>query len=86
MALDEKLERLQQNVRSLRKQRGYTQEELSKECGYSSSYMGKIERGEKHPSITTLFRIAETLNVSVVELFEGKNGVGQSPENHARSV
>lgn len=81
MALEKKLERFQHNVRMLRKQKGYTQEELSRECGYSTSYVGKIERGEKHPSLTTLFRLAEVLDVSVVELFDGKNTVGQSMEN-----
>lgn len=46
-----------------------TQEELSRHCDYDRTYIGKIERGTKDPSMESIIRIAEVLDVSVHLLF-----------------
>lgn len=52
-------------VRSLRKERKMTLDELSSDCGLSQPYLSQIENGKVAASIKTLHSIAETFGVSV---------------------
>lgn len=58
----EELSALGEAIRSLRKGRGISQEELSFLCGIDRSHMGRIERGERNVSFTNLLRIARGLS------------------------
>lgn len=42
----------------------YTQEELAEVIEMSSDFVAKLERGLKNPSVDTLIKLSETLNVS----------------------
>jgi transcriptional regulator with XRE-family HTH domain len=52
-----------QVIRELRVSAGMSQEALSLSCGRHRTYISLIERGKNAPSITTLWRIAEALEV-----------------------
>lgn len=54
-----------------RKKLNYSQEYLAEMVGLHRTHIGFIERGEKHVSIKNLRKIADKLNISLVELFEG---------------
>lgn len=41
-----------------------SQEELAARAGYHRTYIGQLERGEKSPSLRTLFNLSATLQVS----------------------
>lgn len=56
-------------VRSLRKERGLSQEEFAAQCELDPSYVGGIERGERNPALKNIARIADTLKVRVRDLF-----------------
>lgn len=56
-------------IRALRKERGYSQEALGEKGGFHFSYIGQIERGEKNVSLLNLAKIAEALDVNLVQLF-----------------
>lgn len=56
-------------IRALRKERGYSQESLGEKGGFHFSYIGQIERGEKNVSLLNLAKIADSLDVSLVQLF-----------------
>lgn len=58
------------NVRNLRKQRGFSQEQLADKAGLHRTYIGAIERGEQNVSIDNINRIAKALGISIVTLFE----------------
>jgi transcriptional regulator with XRE-family HTH domain len=58
-----------ENLQFLRKSQNLTQNELSLRCDFSRSYVGKIERGDVDPSLESIQRIAEALDVSPVLLF-----------------
>lgn len=60
------------NLKSYRTREEFTQEELSLECGYDRTYVGKIERGSKDPSMEAIIRIAEVLDVPASALFENE--------------
>ena len=51
---------------------GITQEELSYESGLTLSQIARIETMKINPTVSTIFRIARTLNINVAELFDFK--------------
>ncbi len=55
-----------------RQKAGMTQMSLAQKSGITKSYMSKIEksRGEKLPSLQTLFSIAEVLGCPVARFFQ----------------
>ena len=52
-------------IRQARKEHHVTQEQLGELCELSTAHIGHIERGTRIPSIDTLFRIAQALDVSM---------------------
>lgn len=56
-------------IRAIRKSRNISQENLAENCGLHPTYIGQIERGEKCPTIDSLNKISEGLNISLSELF-----------------
>jgi len=56
-------------VRSVRKQRGISQESLALKCGLDRTYISGIERGTRNPSLTNILKIAAALQVSPSEIF-----------------
>ncbi|MFS0687810.1 helix-turn-helix transcriptional regulator [Sporosarcina sp. 179-K 8C2 HS] len=47
-----------------------SQEKLALKCNLDRTYVGMLERGERQPTISTLFIIAENLNISASNLIE----------------
>lgn len=62
--------KLGKRVRELRKQRGWSQEELASKAGLHRTYIGSVERGEQNVSIDNIERLAKTLGVSIGTLFK----------------
>lgn len=56
-------------IRSYRRQRGISQEELAWTGNLNRSFLGAIERAEKKPSIDTIWKIAKTLQVPLYKFF-----------------
>lgn len=52
-------------IRKARKERHVTQEQLGEICELSTAHIGHIERGTRIPSLDTLFRISQALDVSM---------------------
>ncbi|RQD76121.1 MAG: helix-turn-helix domain-containing protein [Candidatus Syntrophonatronum acetioxidans] len=55
------------HIRKLRCERNYSLKELAQKAGISVSYLSEIERDRKKPSLKTLEKISEALNVSTRE-------------------
>ncbi len=62
------LRKIGARIRQARKEKGYSQERLAELCGISDTYLGRLERGEKQPSLDTLVRLTECLGVSLTDL------------------
>lgn len=58
-------------IRSLRLEKGLSQEELADKVGLHRTYIGAIERGEQNVSIDNIAKLAKTLGKSIEELFKG---------------
>lgn len=57
------------NLRRLRVERDVSQERLAFDSGVDRSYLGGMERGEENPTVDVLDRLAATLGVPLIELF-----------------
>lgn len=57
-----------QALREVRLKHSITQLDLSSNSGVHRVYVGELERGEKNPSLETIFRLADAINVSPTEL------------------
>lgn len=59
------------NVRRLRKAKGWSQEELADRSGLHRTYIGAIERAEQNITVETLARVAVALGCSPEALLSG---------------
>lgn len=61
---------LGRRIKSLRKMRGYTQEQLAEIIDINPKYLSSIERGEENPTLDLFLRLAEGLKVDLHEIFQ----------------
>lgn len=61
-------QRLARNLRHLREQKGWSQEQFAFEAGIHRTYVSDIERGARNPTITVVEKLARPLGVTVSEL------------------
>jgi transcriptional regulator with XRE-family HTH domain len=59
------------NVERLREEKGWTQEKLGWESGLHQTAVARIESGDRVPTLTTVFKLAEGLKVPPADLFAG---------------
>ena len=50
-------------LRRIRQKRGISQQWLADKSGYHRTYIGMLERGQKSPSLRTIFNVATALQV-----------------------
>ena len=55
-------------LRKLREGANLSQEKLAEYCDLDRTYISLLERGLRQPTITTIFKIAEALDISPSEL------------------
>ena len=59
-----------ERVRDLRKKKNISQEELAHLSGLHRTYIGMIERAEKNITLKNIEKIANGLEVSIIDLFK----------------
>jgi len=57
-------------LREWRTRQQLTQEQLAERSALSSKFIGEVERGAGNPTIETIARIADALDIRVSDLFE----------------
>ena len=60
-------------IKLLRKTRNMTLKELAEKIGVHFGSLSNIEKGTRNPSLDMLDKIAEALEISVNEFFDGEN-------------
>lgn len=58
-----------ENLKTLRKARGYSQEKLAEKCNISDSFIRQIEANTRFPSPKTIEKICAALDVRPYQLF-----------------
>ena len=69
MDIDKRLQYVIEKIKSIRNQKGISQMELSLRSNLSQSFIANIEKGKKQPSVLTLIRIADALDVNPYDFF-----------------
>jgi len=69
MEIGEKLNYIIEKIKITRIKKGISQMELSLRSNLSQSFLANIEKGKKQPSVLTLIKIAEALNVNPQDFF-----------------
>jgi transcriptional regulator with XRE-family HTH domain len=69
MDIRERLQFVIDKIKSIRMKKGISQMELSLRSNLSQSFIANIEKGKKQPSVVTLIRIAEALEVNPQDFF-----------------
>lgn len=59
-----------QAVKSIRMEKGISQEKLAELVDLHRTYISDIERGGRNVSLVNIYRIAEGLDVKVFEIFQ----------------
>lgn len=78
LSIDDVRERMADNLRALRKERGFSQERLALEASVDRTMLSKIERRIANPSIETLLKLANRLAVDLRELLAPSLRTGTS--------
>ena len=59
-----------ERLKTLRKKKGLSQEELGFKSSLHRTYISEVERGRRNISIVNIAKIAKALNVSIKEFFD----------------
>jgi transcriptional regulator with XRE-family HTH domain len=64
---------LAERIVSLRRAKGWSQEELAERASMQRSYLGDLERGFRNPSVRTLVKVANALGVPIAALLSDES-------------
>jgi transcriptional regulator with XRE-family HTH domain len=67
----EPLERFAANMKALRAERKWSQEDLSRYSGLHYTAISKMERGTRAPSFPTIVTLAKAFEIPAGQLFDG---------------
>ena len=56
-------------IKEIRTKKGITQEGLSERMEINPKYLSSIERGKENPTLNTLIKLSESLEVDIGEIF-----------------
>lgn len=56
-------------IRALREKKGWRQEDVQEKTGFSSRYLGRIERGSVNLTLSTLLRLCKMFEIGLPQLF-----------------
>ena len=71
LSIDHIYTELGKRIVKARNAKGMSQEKLATNSGIDRSHMGFIEQGRRKPTLSTLFKIAKSLDISLEQLFKG---------------
>ena len=69
MDIREQLQYIIDKIKTIRIKKGISQMELSLRSNLSQSFIANVEKGKKQPSVLTLIKIADALEVNPQDFF-----------------
>lgn len=69
MNIEDEMNFVINKIKKIRTEKGISQLELANTANFSQSFLANVESGKKEPSLLTILRIAEALNVNPREFF-----------------
>lgn len=71
-------------IRLYRHKKGFSQEELALRATLNPAYYGQVERGEKCPTVDTLYKISNALGISLSELVRFESAQNNNEDSFSR--
>jgi len=68
---EEVLKKFGQQLKRIRESKGITAAELARLTFMDRPHMTRLEKGGTNPTLTTLIKLADALDIELIELFEG---------------
>ena len=65
------VDQLGMRIKFLRKEKGWSQEDLALEADVNKNYICDLENGRRNPSLEILEKIAVAFGITLSELFKG---------------
>ena len=62
---------LGKKIKATRESKGLSGVELAHRCDFDKSNLGRIEKGRTKPTLTTLIKICQVLDVELADIFHG---------------
>jgi transcriptional regulator with XRE-family HTH domain len=69
------LKKLGLRIRTIREEKGFSQEKLSFECGLHRTYISSVERGKRNIAVINLRKIADALGIPITHFFVDLNNL-----------
>ena len=70
MNIDQLQIKIGEKIRIIRESKGITQQDLAAACDFEKANMSRLEAGRTNPTIFTLFKICQALEISLSELVD----------------
>lgn len=74
MNIEDEMNFVINKIKKIRTDKGISQLELANTANFSQSFLANVESGKKKPSLLTILRIADALNVNPREFFSDTTG------------
>lgn len=71
VTIEEVYKEIGKRIIEARKSKSMSQEQLAIISGIDRTHMGFIEQGRRKPTLSTLFKISHSLDISLEQLFKG---------------
>lgn len=70
MKIDLLQQKIGRNIRFLRESKGISQQNLAATCNFEKGNLSRIEAGRTNPTIATLYKISQALEITISELVD----------------
>lgn len=77
---------MKNRLKVLRAERGWTQEDLSKQLGVSRQAVNALETEKHSPSLDLAYRISALFGLSTEQIFENEHRSQDSPKDTAQPI
>ena len=59
-----------ERIRDLRESKGISQQNLAAICNFEKANLSRLEAGRTNPTISTLYKISQALEITIAELVD----------------
>jgi transcriptional regulator with XRE-family HTH domain len=70
MKITELQRKIGEKIRMLRESKGISQQNLAAICNFEKANLSRIESGRTNPTVSTLYKISQALEVSLSEIVD----------------
>jgi len=82
MEFSEVFKKIGLKIKMLRIERKISQQDFASACNFEKSNLARIESGRTNPTVATLLKISQTLDVPISKLFDFEEESGNLTRKH----